>query len=274
MNILVCLKQILDPEIPPRDFRVDTQRMEAQRGSAGLVMNIFCANALETALQFRDRSGGKLTALSFGNDTTEEILRKALALRVDSAVLVLQDPSADNAQSRRAEPMFVARVLAAAARKLGPFDLILTGREAGDWGEGHTGALLAEELGLPCVSFAENFEQSPSSPKALLARRQIENGLEVLEATCPFVATVTNHEHNVPRIAKTRDVMMAFRQPLTRLTVAELGLTPESQADVAAEIVGLTIPVEESRCEFAVGETLDQRVSAFAHNIMAVLRSA
>jgi electron transfer flavoprotein alpha/beta subunit len=123
------------------------------------------------------------------------------------------------------------------------------------------------------VSFAENFEQSPSSPKALLARRQIENGLEVLEATCPFVATVTNHEHNVPRIAKTRDVMMAFRQPLTRLTVAELGLT-ESQANVAAEIVGLTIPVKESRCEFAVGETLDQRVSAFAHNIMAVLRSA
>ena len=91
MNILVCLKQILDPEIPPRDFRVDAEKLEAQRGAAGLVMNIFCANALETALQFRERVGGKITALSFGDDTAEEVLRKALALRVDSAVLVTQE---------------------------------------------------------------------------------------------------------------------------------------------------------------------------------------
>ena len=60
MNILVCLKQILDPEIPPRDFRVDAEKLEAQRGAAGLVMNIFCANALETALHFRERVGAKL----------------------------------------------------------------------------------------------------------------------------------------------------------------------------------------------------------------------
>src|SRR5205085_9355015 len=123
-------------------------------GSAGLVMNIFCANALETALQFREGHGGKITALSFGDATADEVLRKALALRVDSAVLVTQEASG------RAEPMTVARVLAAAARKIGGFDLILTGREAGDWGEGQTGGLLAEELGWPCVSFAEHIAQS------------------------------------------------------------------------------------------------------------------
>src|SRR5213078_1984502 len=113
LNILVCLKQILDPEIPPRDFRVDAERLEAQRGAAGLVMNIFCANALETALQFRERVGGKITALSLGHDTAEEVLRKALALRVDSAVLVTEDsPSDKEHKPRRAEPMLVARVLA------------------------------------------------------------------------------------------------------------------------------------------------------------------
>src|SRR6266850_882817 len=131
MNILVCLKQILDPEISPRDFRVDAEKLEARRGSAGLVMNIFCANALETALQFRERVGGKITALSFGDETAEEVLRKALALRVDNAVLVTQDfPSDTEKKSRRAEPMLVSRVLAAAARRLGDFDLILVGREA------------------------------------------------------------------------------------------------------------------------------------------------
>jgi len=275
MNILVCLKQILDPEIPPRDFRVDAERLEAQRGAAGLVMNIFCANALETALQFRERVGGKITVLSFGEETAEEVLRKALALRVDNAVLVTQDsPSEKEKKSGRAEPMRVARVLAAAARKLGDIDLVLVGREAGDWGEGQTGGLLAEELGWPCVSFAEHLERSASNPKVLQVRRQTENGIEVLEGACPLVVTVTNHEHNVPRIPKTRDVMMAYRQPLTRWSLAELAVEPSSGASVAAEVVALTIPHKESRCEFAAGETLEERVTVFAERIMSVMRSA
>jgi electron transfer flavoprotein beta subunit len=266
MNILVCLKQILDPEIPPRDFKVDTERLEAQRGSAALVMNIFCANALETALQFREQHGGKITALSFGEATAEEVLRKALALRVDNAVLVTQD------KPGRVEPMNVARALNAAVRKLGGIDLILVGRESGDWGEGQTGGLLAEELGCPCISFAEQI--APSGPAALKVRRQTDNGIEVLEATTPLVVTVTNHEGNVPRIAKTRDVMMAFRQPLTRWSLADMGLDPSSVSAVSAEVVGLTVPHKESRCEFVAGETLEERVTSFAERIITVLRSA
>ncbi len=66
MNIVVCLKQVLDPDVPARDFKIDPGKREATRGSANLVTSIFCANALETALQFRDAFGGKITALSFG----------------------------------------------------------------------------------------------------------------------------------------------------------------------------------------------------------------
>jgi electron transfer flavoprotein beta subunit len=268
MNILVCLKQILDPEIPPRDFRVDPERREAQRGAANLVMNIFCANALETALQFRERHGGKITALCFGNAAAEEMLRKALALRVDSAVLVNWE------NTGRAEPMLAARVLAAAARKLGSFDLVLTGREAGDWGDGQTGGLIAEELGWPCVAFVETATPTASNPKILEVRRQTDNGVEVLEATSPLVLTITNHEHNVPRIAKTRDVMMAFRQPLTKLGLAELGIDPVAANDPRTEITALTIPQKETQCEFVDGESLEDRVTAFAQRITSVLRSA
>ncbi len=267
MNILVCLKQILDPEIPPRDFKIDNERLDAQRGSAAMVMNIFCANALETALQFRERHGGRITAISLGDATTEEMLRKALALRVDQAVLVSHDTS------RRLDPMTVARALAAAAQKLGGFDMIFTGREAGDWGEGQTGGFIAEEIGCPCVSFVEHITPSTSNSKVLELRRQTDNGVETLQATSPLVITVTNHEHNVPRIAKTRDVMMAFRQPLVRFNLAELGLDLSS-IRAATEITGLCIPQKEIRCEFAAGETLDERVNVFAQRIMTVLRAA
>ena len=63
MNIIVCLKQILDPEIPARDFRVDGGRKEAARGSANLVTNIFCENALD---QVNDANLADPVTLTFG----------------------------------------------------------------------------------------------------------------------------------------------------------------------------------------------------------------
>ena len=246
MNVLVCMKQILDPEVPARDFRIDAARREAERGSANLVTNIFCENALETALQFRDKAGGaKITALSFGPASAEDTLRKALAMKADAAALVIDDSDA------KPNPLHVARVLAAAIRKLGTFDLILTGREAGDWGAGQTGALLAEELGLPYVAFADSLEPG------LRIKRQTESGWEIVEAKPPVVVTITNDEHNVPRIPKVRDVMMAHRQPLTQFTVAELGVEPVEYY----EVVELAIPQRETRCEFVNVDVLAQKLS-------------
>src|ERR1700737_4592575 len=186
MNILVCLKQILDPEIPARDFRVDPARREAERGSANLVTSIFCENALETALQFKEKIGnGSITVLSYGAPTAEDSLRKALAMKADAAALIVNDGNANP------DPLTTARVLAAAIRKLGTFDLIMVGREAGDWGAGQTGGLLAEELGLPCVSFVDRIE---SADGKLQLKRQTDTGWEVLEAEPPIVVTVTNDE--------------------------------------------------------------------------------
>src|ERR1700731_1569760 len=214
MNSIVCLKQILDPEIPARDFRVDSARREAERGSANLVTNIFCENALETALQLRERAGGaKITALSYGQPSAEDSLRKALAMKADAAALIVNDGNANP------DPLTTARVLAAAIRKLGTFDLIMVGREAGDWGAGQTGGLIAEELGMPCVSFVDRIE---SEGGKLLLKRQTDSGWEVLEAEPPVVVSVTNDEYNLPRIPKVRDVMMSFRQPLTEWKLDDL----------------------------------------------------
>src|SRR3954451_22632452 len=109
MNILVCMKQIPDPEIPARDFRL------AEIGSMNQVPDVFSENALETALQL----GGRITALAFGAPGAEDTLRKALAMKADAAALVVNDGG-----NATPDPLAIARVLAAAARKLGPFDLI------------------------------------------------------------------------------------------------------------------------------------------------------
>ncbi len=268
MNIIVCLKQILDPEIPVRDFRVDAEKREAIRGNANLVTNIFCENALETALQFREKSApdAKITALIFGADSAEDSLRKALAMKADSAVLVTNDGAANP------DPLAVAQVLAAAIRKLGSFDLVMVGRESGDWGVGQTGGLLAEELGIASVSLVDSLEKNGGG---LLLKRQTDNGWERVEAQMPLVVTVTNNDQNVPRIPKTRDIMMSSRQPITKFSLDELGV---NAAEIRAggsyyEIVELAIPVKDINCEFVTGDTLDEKVEQLARKIAAVTRA-
>lgn len=264
MNILVCMKQILDPEVPARDFRIDGAKREAERGSAALVANIFCENALETALQFRETHGGKITALTCGGESAEDVLRKALALRADEAVHVAS-PAA------HPDPLFVAKTLAAAVRKIGSIDVVLVGREAGDWGAGQTGGLLAEELGVPCVSFAESFEPAPE-PSKVRVKRQTDSGWELVESATPLVVTITNHEHNVPRIPKTRDVMQSYRKPLTKWSLADLGIDPLT-ADSFYKVADLFIPQKETRCDFISGDTLEARIDAFAKRVTEVVHS-
>src|SRR5262249_30232121 len=142
----------------------------------------------------------------------------------------------------------------------------------GDWGAGQTGGLLAEELNVPCISFVDAME---SGGPGLIVKRQTDNGWERLEAKPPLGVTITNNELNVPRIPKTRDIMMSARKPIAKWTLEEIGV---NAAEIRAggsyyEIVELSIPVKDMTCDFASGDTLEQKVEHFAERILEVTRS-
>jgi len=160
-------------------------------------------------------------------------------MKADAAALIVNETISNP------DPLTVAQVLAAAIRKLGSFDLVMVGREAGDWGAGQTAALLAEELSLPCVSFVDRIEAAGGE---LRLKRQTDSGGEIVAAQTPLVISITNDEHNVPRIPKVRDVMMSYRQPLTQWTLADLGI--QTSGNSYYEVVELGIPEKETRCEF------------------------
>ena len=264
MNILVCIKQILDPDLPARDFKINGDSKEAERGGANLVTNIFCENALETALQLKEKAGdGKVVALCYGTDEAEDSLRKALAMTVDEAVLVLRDGPSNP------DPATVSKVLAAAIRKLGEFDLVLLGRESGDWGVGQTGGLLAEELGMASLGFVDGIEPSDGG---VTATRQTDNGVEVAEVGTPAVLLVTNNEFNVPRIPKTRDVMMSYRKPLEKIAQADLGV--DGSGRDYYEVVDLYVPTKDIECEFIEGDSIDEKVAQLAEKINQIAASA
>ena len=263
MRTLVCLKQVLDPDLPARDFQIDSETKEAKQGSANLVTNIFCENALETALKLRERVGGEITALCYGGEKAEDVLRKALAMTADHAALVAREGN------NNPDPQAVAAVLAGAIRKLGEFDLVLVGRESGDWGVGQTGGLLAEALGMPCLSLVDDIQVDGDG---LRIRRQTDIGIEIADCKPPVVLTITNHEDNVPRIPKTRDVMMSYRKPLTKWTYGELGLGDGEGEDGRSyyEVVELFVPTKETQCEFVEGDSLDEKVADLAGKLAEV----
>ena len=267
MRTIVCMKTILDPDVPARDFAVDASRREAVRGSAGLVPNVFCENALEAALRLRQAAGGTVTVVTVGAAECEETLRKGLAMTADAAVHVLRDGAnvPDAAE--------VAGVLAAAVRHLGAFDLVCLGRESGDWGLGQTGGWLAEELGVPFIAFADRIEPVSGGVRV---RRQTDNGYEVLESPLPLVVTVSNSDATLPRIPKARDVMRSYKAPVTTLPAAglERPAVAGSPSGPLWEVVELAVRSREVHCELVGGDSLEEKIDAFASRLAAALEGA
>jgi len=248
LHIIVCLKQIIDPEIPPHVFQIDPIKKKQIRGRQVLLISTFDEVALEVALQLKEKVGSKVTALTIGQKEAEEALHTALAMGADEAILV-SDPAFENTDS-----FGTAHILAAALRKLGEFDGVLCGRQAGDVELGLVGPFLAEKMGLPCVTLAANME--PENGKMRL-RRPIEGGYEVLETPTPFLATITNDESNVPRYVSIRGLRAAMRTKIPVWSAADLGLDPAEVGPetMQIEMEELFIPKREIRCEFIEGET-------------------
>ena len=147
MLIVVCVKQVLDPEMPRSVFKIDPQekRVVPPRGTPP-VLSPFDENALEAALRIKDQHGAKVIAMSMGSTLAQPVLRKTLAAGADELIL-LEDPAFQDVDSFAS-----AGILAAAIRKIGDVDLVFTGRQAADWDSGITGCAIAEELGVPCIT--------------------------------------------------------------------------------------------------------------------------
>ncbi len=261
MHIAVCVKQILDPEISPRAFKIDRERKVADAGGASMVIGPFDLNALEVAIQLKERHGGQVTVLTLGTDKAKDALRRALAMGADAAVLI------DESQFAANEPSVTARILAAAIRKLGGVDLVLTGRQSGEWDFGQVGALLAEELKMPFVPFVPRLDAQGAG---LRLEREADGGIVVVEAPRPCVASITNATDNVPRLPKVKDIMMANRKPITTYGAADLGLGPDESGEAAnrLEVLDLFIPEVKSECEFIEGENGAEKGANLARKLV------
>jgi electron transfer flavoprotein beta subunit len=249
MHIVVCVKQIPNPEIAASQFRVDEQvrRVVPLPGTA-MVMSPFDEQALEAALRLRDNGlAARITVMTLGPEGARSTLKHGLAMGADDAVLIA-DAGLDGGNGYT-----TARVLTAAIGKLGKPDLILSGRQAADWDAGVVGCGIAEMLELPAITFARSIEAKDG---VLRVERVVENGFDVVEAPLPALVTVSN-ELGKARTPSLRETMRASRKPLTAWTAAEIGIdTAQLAHDRTRRVLDrLFIPVEDARCEFIAGDT-------------------
>ena len=251
MHIVVCLKAIPDPEAPATALRIDSAARRATAGS--YVISPFDENALELALKLREAAGtGRITALSAGGAETDDRLRKALAVGADAAVRV--DAPAEP------DPYAVATVLAGGVRRWADVQVVLAGRQAGDWDHGQAGGLLAELLGWPHVPFVFAVSPDPERPDHLRLKRETAQGHALVRAPLPLVITATNDAGNVLRLPRTRDVLQARRASITEWSAAEL---PSGAPRTSVRALG---PAAETgrRCELLPGDGPAAQAEALA----------
>ncbi len=252
MRIIVCAKQVPDPDAAFTMFKVDEQAKKViPAPGLQLVMSPFDEQAVEAALRIRERhASAKITVISLGPETARNAIKHGLAMGADEGVL-LTDGVFENADSYT-----TAYTLAAAIRKLGGCDLVLTGRQAADWDAGVVGAGVGEMLGLPVITFAKHVQVEGPTVRV---ERVLDDGTEIVEAPLPALVTVSN-ELGTARTPNLRETMRAARKPITLWKAADLGLAANEAGAAGARCVleRLFVPVNNNRCEFVAGSPREQ----------------
>lgn len=261
MHIVVCVKQVPNPEAAFSMLKVDEQAKKVVPAQGlQLVMSPFDEQAVEAALRIRESAGpAKITAISAGPESARNALKHALAMGADEALLV-QDEASDGRGSEA-----TALVLATAIRGLGAVDLILTGRQAADWDAGIVGCGVGELLGLPVITFARQLELNG---RVLEVVRVLADGCETLETELPALVTVSN-EIGAARAPSLRETMRAARKPLKICSATDVGLDAAAIERVSGRRVRerLFVPMKQGRCEMIAGADAASQAAQLAQRL-------
>lgn len=234
-TIVVFVKQVPDTQ----NITGDAMKADGtvNRQALPAIFNPEDLNALELALQLKDRYQAKVTVATMGPPAAAEVLRDALCRGADNAVLLTDRAFAG------ADTLATSYALSKCAAKIGKFDLILCGRQAIDGDTAQVGPQIAEKLHLPQISYVE--EVLDLNEKTVKARRAIEGGYEILETPTPALFTVIDANEprpkNATRIMKYKKAKSkldlgaaATAEDIEKLAAKDLLIQAWSAADVEA----------------------------------------
>lgn len=213
MHIVVCVKQVPNTT----QVRINPETNTLVRDGVESILNPFDENALEMALQLKEKHPGtRITVLTMGPPQAAEVLKEAVGRGADAVVLLCDRAFAGS------DTWATSYALSTAIGKLEKPDLVLFGKQAIDGDTAQVGPGVADWLGLPCIAYARKIEIADG--KALV-ERTYEDGYEKLEVALPCALTVVK-EANVPRMASLRGKMAAKKLNLAPTNAEAIGADP------------------------------------------------
>jgi len=218
LKILTTVKKVVDVELT----------MHVEDGAIledGLqyVINAWDENAVETSVQLKENNGAETTLVSIGGGDNTDMIRKCYAMGIENGIHI------DDPALAKADPSVFAKVLQKVF-EAGNYDLVITGKQAQDTDSGQTGIILAEYLGLPCVSNVIAIEVVDD--QHIKVSRSGDAGTEIVELELPAVVTV-DVSINEPRLPQMRGIMMAKKKAIDVMDLAALGTSPNEVGGAA-----------------------------------------
>lgn len=212
MKILTTVKKVVDVEL-----KIHVENGAIVEDGLQYVINAWDENAVEAAVQLKEKNNAETTLVSLGGGDNTDVIRKCYAMGIDNAIHI-EDPALAKADA----PAF-ARLLQKVFEK-GDYDLVITGKQAQDTDNGQTGIMLAEFLNLPCVSNVVSIEVMDD--QHIKVSRLGDLGVEVVELALPAVVTVSD-SINEPRLPAMRGIMMAKKKKIDVMDLAALGTSAD-----------------------------------------------
>jgi electron transfer flavoprotein beta subunit len=256
MDIIVCVKRV--PDVAEAEVDIDSSGRGIQLGSLGYVINEWDNFAVEAAVSLVETHGGKVTAITVGEENDEEVLRRALAMGADEAIH-LTDPAFEGSDS-----FGIATILNKAIADI-PYDLVLTGAVSGDVGGGRVGPMLAAMAGIPHVCLATELSVEGNTARV---RHEVEGGLErVIELDLPALVTVQTGM-NEPRYVSVLGIRKAGRKPLKPESAADIGIAADVVGAAGARVTveEMFLPPKGEAAEILTGED-EETVAALVERL-------
>ena len=247
MHIIVCLKQVPDA----RQVKLDPETHTLIRTGVDSIINPYDLYALEEALRIKERQGGTVTVLTMGPPQAEAALREAVSYGADEAVLLSDRAFAG------ADTWATTYTLARGIEKIGPFDLVLCGKQAVDGDTAQVGPGLAERLSLPYAAWVRKIEALEEG--LIRVQRLMDDGYDRLELDLPALLTVVK-EINEPRVPSLKGKMRARSLTIPLYGATDLAADP-AQLGLAGsytQVIRVFAPVRAREKEWLRGSVEDQ----------------
>ncbi len=211
MKILTTVKKVVDVEL-----NINVEKGAIVEDGLQYVMNAWDENAVEAAVQLKESNGAETALVTIGGgDDNTKMIRKAYAMGIESGIEI-DDPALSGADS-----FVIARVLQKVCEN-GAYDLVICGKQAQDTDSGQTGIILAEYLGVPCVSNVIAIDVVDD--QHINVSRLGDAGTEIVALELPAVVTVSD-SINEPRLPAMRGIMLAKKKKIEGTDLAGLGIS-------------------------------------------------